>query len=303
MKALVTGGAGFIGSHVVDALIAGGHEVVVIDDLSSGKKENISSRAVFFEKSITSDLGNLFSEYKFDTVFHLAAIASVQYSIKEPAHTHDTHVQGTLNLLEYCRKHNVKRFVFSSSSAVYGDQKEFPLHEGMTPNPMSPYALHKLIGEYYCKLYHFLYGLETISLIYSNVYGARQNPSGDYAGLIPKFLSLMREGKTPTIFGDGEQTRDFIHVSDVVAANLAAALTNDKKCFGEFFNIGSGNQISVNDVLKAIKEIIGSSIEPIYGGAVIEPKHTRADITKARDLLGWQPKTPFEEGLRTLIQD
>ena len=303
MKALVTGGAGFIGSHVVDALIAGGHEVVVIDDLSSGKKENISPRAVFVEKSITSDLGNLFSEYKFNAVFHLAAIASVQYSIKEPAHTHDTHVQGTLNLLEYCRKHNVKRFVFSSSSAVYGDQKEFPLHEGMTPNPMSPYALHKLIGEYYCKLYYFLYGLETISLIYSNVYGARQNPSGDYAGLIPKFLSLMREGKTPTIFGDGEQTRDFIHVSDVVAANLAAALTNDKKCFGEFFNIGSGNQISVNDVFKAIKEIIGSSIEPIYGGAVIEPKHTRADITKARDLLGWQPKTPFEEGLRTLIQD
>ncbi len=301
MKMLVTGGAGFIGSHVTDALIGQGHEVVVIDDLSSGKREYAHPRALFVKLNILENLDDLFSQHGFDVVFHLAAIPRVQFSIKEPRKTHEANVNGTFNLLEACRIFGVKRFVFSSSSSVYGDQPSLPLVETMKPNPMSPYALHKFIGETYCNLYHVLYGLETISLRYFNVYGERQNPAGDYACLIPKFIRFMKQGAAPTIFGDGEQTRDFTYVGDVVDANIAAARTQKEECFGETFNIGAGHEHSVNEVVRSIKKILSSHIEPVHGAAVIEPRNTRADVQKVRRLLGWEPKTEFEEGLKRTI--
>ncbi len=295
---LVTGGAGFIGSHLVDKLIEMGNKVVIIDDLSLGKRENINEKAVFLQASIIDDLEKIFADYKFDAVFHVAALPRVQFSIKEPHKTHDVNVNGTINLLEMCRKYNVSRFIFSSSSSIYGEQKQLPLKEGVKPNPLSPYALHKLIGEDYCRIYHFLYGVKTISLRYFNVYGPRQDPFGDYACLIPKFISKMLAGEKPTIFGDGNQTRDFTYVDDVVMANITASETDNEECFGEVFNIGSGNSLSVNDVTGYIKESLGSDLEPVHGSAVIEPRDTRADITKAQGALGWYPKISFKEGLR-----
>lgn len=308
MKCLVTGGAGFIGSHLVDRLVNDGHEVVVIDNFSTGKEENLSShlannQITIYRQSICDNLDSVFTDAHFDAVFHLAALPRVQFSIQSPIETHESNVNGTLNLLDTCRRHGVKRFVFSSSSSVYGDQDKLPLIETMTPNPMSPYALHKLIGEYYCNMFFKLYNIETISLRYFNVYGSkRQSPEGDYACLIPKFIVYFNDGKTPTINGDGEQTRDATYVGDVVEANVLAATTIDARCFGEAFNIGAGVSLSVNEMTAAIKELTKSAIQPIHGPAVIEPRDTRADITKSASLLGWTPRMKFEDGLKKMVE-
>lgn len=306
MKTLITGGAGFIGSHIVDELIKQGHHVAIIDNLSAGKRENFAehegkSNFVFYEKDITDDLTDVFGIEQPEVVFHLAAIPRVQRSIQEPRETHHVNVNGTYNLLQLARHYKVKRFIFSSSSSVYGNQNTLPLVETMKPNPMSPYALHKLIGEEYCRLFYDLYGLETVSLRYFNVYGPRLNPDGEYACLIPKFVKLLNQQKSPIINGDGEQTRDFTHVSDVVQANITAATSRNVKIFGQAFNVGANNNISVNYVTQQIKKILKSDIEPIYGPAVIEPRDTYASIDKSRSLLLWEPKMSFNDGLIKML--
>ena len=303
MNCIVTGGAGFIGSNIVDKLISLGHKVTVIDNFSSGKEENLSQHKnnlslTIIRRDICDNLEDIFKKDKFDAVFHLAAIVSVPYSLEHPLETNDVNVRGTLNLLECCRKFGVKRFVLSSSCSVYGNQETLPLVETMNPMPISPYALSKLIGEHYCRLYNAVYGLETISLRYFNVYGPRQNPAGNYACMIPKFIRMINSDQSPKINGDGKQTRDFIFVSDVAEANISALNTTNKSCFGDVFNIGTGGNLSVNDVTEKIISLSGKNISPIYGPAVIEPKNALADNSKAKTILNWQPKFSFEQALK-----
>jgi len=304
MAYVVTGGAGFIGSNLVDELLAQKKEVLVIDDFSSGKEENLAKhknnpQLKIFRKSICDNIEDIVSECPVEAVFHLAAIPKVQFSIKEPIKAHNVNVDGTLNLLNFCKNHAVKRFVFSSSSSIYGDQDKLPLHEEMKSNPMSPYALHKLIGENYCKLFNSLYGIEAISLRYFNVYGPRQDAESQYSCLIPRVIQFIGRGEQPIINGDGKQTRDFIYVSNVVKANINAAAIQNKECFGNIFNIGSGKNFSVNDVTDKIIGLSRKDIKPFYGPAVIEPKDTLADISKAKNLLGFSiDENSFEEGLK-----
>ena len=304
-KALVTGGAGFIGSHLVERLVRDDYKVVVIDDLSLGREENLSSvksKIQFYKKSICEDLDDIFEKEKFDCIFHVAALPRVQFSIAQPITTHKVNVNGTLNLLNLCKKYNVKRFIFSSSSSVYGEQKNMPLREEMETKPISPYALHKLIGEYYCQLFNLLYGIETISLRYFNVFGERQSAEGGYACLIPKFSKMFLSGTKPIINGDGEQTRDFTYVGDVVYANILASKTQNKKSFGNAFNIGNGENKSVNYITKKIKDILGVNLEAMHGDPVIEPKHTLADISKAKEILEWTPNSNFDENLKRTVE-
>ncbi len=302
MKSLVTGGAGFIGSHLVDKLLELGHSVVVVDDFSLGKRENLAhhkrnKKLSVYKRSICEDLSGVFKKEKFDVVFHLAAMPRVQYSIDKPIESHDININGTLNMLEMSKQYGVRRFVFSSSSAIYGDQKDPVQTEELKPNPMSPYALHKLTGEYYASLYYKLYGLETVSLRYFNVFGPRQDPDNPYSNLIPKFIKFAINNVRPKINGDGSITRDFTFVADVVNANVLAATTKNKKCFGEMFNVGSGKNISVNDITKKMFDLAGSKIKPTHGPALIEPKSTLADIAKSRKLLDWAPKYSLDESL------
>ena len=284
MKCLVTGGLGFIGSHLTDRLLELGNSVIVLDNLTTGKKENLNHhennpKLKIFNKSICAkNINEFFKDVQ--VVFHVAARPRVQYSIKYPEETNEININGTLNILEMCRKNNVKRIVYSASSSAYGIQETLPFKEDMNPRPMSPYALQKLVGEYYCKLYYLLFGIETVSLRYFNVYGQRQDPSGGYANLIPKTISLVLEGKSPEIYGDGEQTRDFTYIKDVVNANVLAMNVNDKRAFGEVFNIGAGNNISVNKVVKTI--INNRNIKPVYKDPVIEPKHGKQKIEKQK---------------------
>ena len=306
---LVTGGAGFIGSHLVDRLIASGHSVVVIDDFSNGKKENLKQVTLrqaqgklltVYKKSICDDLAKIFRKHDFAAVFHLAALPRVQFSIAHPRETNEVNINGTLNLLIAARDHGIKRFIFSSSSSVYGNQTKLPFVETMEPRPISPYALQKLVGEHYCRLFTLLYGLETISLRYFNVFGPRQNPEGAYSGHIPKFMKAYCLGERPKINGDGEQTRDTTNVHDVVEANMRAVETKNKAAFGIAFNIGGGKNFSVNEVTKKIVKLAGSSLWPHHGPAVIEPRNTRANTHLALKILKWKPSTQLDSGLREM---
>ena len=306
MNCIVTGGAGFIGSHVVDLLLKENHRVAVIDDISLNGRENISQHVsnpsfTFYQESIINNLDAIFEKEQPDWIFHLAALPRVQFSIKNPEKTHHANVTGTLNLLLASKKFNVKRFIFTSSSSTYGDQLTLPFKETMNPNPISPYALHKLMGEQYCKLFTAIYGLETISLRYFNVFGPRQNPEVDYACLLPKFISKFKSKQPPIINGDGKQTRDFTYVKDVAKANLLAARTNNSAAIGEAFNIGNSQNISVNTIAQTLKSLLNSQVEPIHGPSVIEPKNTLADTTKAQKMLGWKPTYTFEKGLQETI--
>jgi len=302
MRALVTGGAGFIGSNLVDELIKRGWQVIVIDDLSSGKLENIKMHESdpnfkFHKKSFCEPVDSLFKDV--EVVFHVGAIPRVQFSIDYPVISNKVNVEGTLNILEACRKNNIKKIVFSSSSSIYGDQENLPLKEDMKPNPMSPYALQKLIGEYYFRLYHMLHGIEGVSLRYFNVFGMKHDPGGSYANLIPKTIFRVLKGESPEIYGDGLQTRDFTFVRDVVEANLSAALTSDKKAFGDFFNIGGGKNYSVNEVVKIITG--DRQIKPVYKPPVVEPRDALADVSKAARILDWSPRYGFEEAIRETV--
>ena len=300
MKYIVTGGAGFIGSHVVEA-IAGLHEVVVIDNYSSGKPENLSmfgNNVKSIPGSIT-DLPLLKDTFKeADGIFHLAAIASVARSVDDPVSTHETNLTGTLNVLLAARDSGVKKVVFSSSSAVYGDEPTLPKREDMPPAPLSPYAVSKLAGEYYCNVFSGLFGVKTVSLRYFNVFGPRQDPSSEYAAVIPKFIIRLLGHQPPVIFGDGMQSRDFVYVKDVVQANLLAM---ESSATGTF-NIGSGERINLTTLAGTVAEIMNVKIPPVYekprSGDI---RDSVSAITAAKKAFGYQPRYSLDEGLAETI--
>ena len=299
MNCLVTGGAGFIGSHLVDKLIDDGHQVLVLDDLSTGKRENINEKADFIQWDISKNWDDIgISIENIDVIFHLAAKARVQPSIESPIEYHDANVNGTLNLLVAARDAGVKRFVFSSSSSVYGDveEKDLPTSEDANLNPISPYALHKSIGEQYCKLFSTLYDMETVSLRYFNVYGDRMSLEGAYKLVIPIFTEQRLNGKPMTINGDGEQRRDFTYVDDVVDANIKCA-EYPLELNGDIFNIGNGDSRSVNE----IADMIGGDRKHL--DPVIEPKATLANNEKAKRILKFNPSMDIEDWMPTWKKD
>lgn len=297
-KALVTGGAGFIGSHLVERLLEEGCKVIVVDDLSEGRWENLPVNANLknIQASILDNIGKHFKDV--DVVFHLAALPRLRRSVDDPRSTHNVNVDGTFNMLMLAKDNKVKKFVFASSSSVYGDQKKLPLVETMIPNPPVPYSLHKLIGEEYCKMFSNIWGLSTVSLRFFNVYGTRMNPNSNYANLLPKFINQFKKGATPVVNGTGRHSRDFTYITDVVDAMLLAAQT---KTSGEVFNVGYGKSISVNQVVKMLNKLMGKNVKPIHGDPVIEPKKTLASSIKAKKILGWIPKVSFEDGVKTMI--
>lgn len=303
MKYMVTGGCGFIGSHITEALCGEGHKVVVFDNLSSGYEKNIAhiKGDLDFVRGDIRDLDALKKAMAgMDYVFHEAALVSVFDSVERPADNNDINVTGTLNVLLAAREHKVKRLVMASSAANYGDNPELPKHEGMKPEPESPYAMGKISGEYYFSIFHKLYGMETVSLRYFNVYGPRQDPSSMYSGVISKFMDMIKAGKTPVVFGDGQQTRDFVFVKDVVQGNLLA-MRSDRAGRGDVFNIATASRTSLLNLLDVIGRLYGRKIEPEYkpvrSGDI---RHSYADITRAQEILGYKPKYKIEEGLRIL---
>ncbi len=304
MLYLVTGGAGFIGGHLTRQLLQAGHSVVVLDNLSTGRKAVMidphadNPNFVFVNQDICDDVSAVFQQYSFDAVFHLAALARVQFSIDQPQKSNHANITGTLNILTTAKEHNVKRVIFSSSSSIFGDQPTLPVHEAMSPNYMSPYGLQKFTGEEYCRLFNVLYGMETISLRYFNVYGPEQNPEGQYAAFIPKFITMITNNIAPTIYGDGEQTRDFTFVEDVVRANILAAQTSNKNAYGQTFNIGGGENNSIVNITTTLLEWAHSDLQPKHADPVVESRHTKADISKAKEYLGWEPQWTFEKGLK-----
>lgn len=301
MKYLVTGGAGFIGSHLVEALLAQGSEVMVLDNLSTGIKGNVPDKArlVVGHAGDAALLDQLLPGCA--GIFHLAAVSSVQASLDRPLQVHEDNLTATLALLEAARRHNVPRFVFSSSAAVYGDTQGNAAKESMTPNPLSHYAVQKLAGEYYCQVYAKVYGLETVCLRYFNIFGPRQRADSPYSGAIAKFLDAARAERAPTIFGDGSQTRDFCPVVNVVAANIAAMTKSATGVSGGIFNIGTGNSVSIREVVEAIREIFPRTPEPHFLPARSgEVPHSRADVSLAREKLGYRPLDGFNDALRSL---
>ena len=304
MKILVTGGAGFIGSHIVYELINRGDKVRVLDNFATGKKENIAQIMDKIEL-IEGDLRDIETVKKavdgIDYILHQGAIPSVPRSIQDPATTNEVNVGGTLNVLIAARDAKIKGVVYASSSSVYGEVKGKRKKENMTSSPLSPYALSKLAGEYYCKIFYSIYGLETVMLRYFNVFGPRQDPLSQYAAAIPRFVTLMQEGKKPTIFGDGKQTRDFTYVGNVVQANLSAMIAPDAA--GKICNIACGRKIVLNDVIKLINKFLDTKIKPMYAAECVgDIKHSLADISNAKKFLGYNPKVCFEEGLEKTVE-
>lgn len=297
---LVTGGAGFIGSHLTRRLLEEGCKVTVIDDLSEGKWKNLPthSNLTKHQGSILDNVSKVIAGK--DVVFHLAALPRLQRSVANPWQTHRVNVDGTLNLLLEAKKQRVKKFIFASSSSVYGNKNKIPFKENMIPDPLVPYSLQKVMAEQYCQMFSRLWGLETICLRYFSVYGPRMNPDSPYALVLPKFIKLMSKNKAPTINGDGKQSRDFTFVSDVVEANI---LAGDSDLAGEIINIGAGNNVSINQLVRLLNKLLGKKINPVYGPAVSEPKVTLASNTKAKKLLGWKPKVAFGKGLQIMLKE
>ncbi len=300
---LITGGAGFIGSNIVEALVQRGETVRVLDNCCTGKLPNlmdVMDRIDFIQGDIR-DLSLVCEAVEnIDYILHQAALPSVSRSVDDPIASNETNVTGTLNILAAAKDAGVRRVVFACSSSVYGNGQQLPKREDMPVNPISPYAITKYTGEQYCKAFYELYGLETVSLRYFNVFGRRQSPNSQYAAAIPIFINSFLDGKAPTIFGDGEQSRDFTFVENVVQANLLACQVEEAA--GEVFNIACGKRTTINNLIKTIKELIGSDIEPIYEqerkGDV---QHSQADISKAQWILGYEPKVDLETGIeRTL---
>ncbi|MBI4744686.1 MAG: SDR family oxidoreductase [Actinobacteria bacterium] len=294
MKILLTGGAGFIGSHITDELIKEGWDVVIIDNLSTGRRENLNPKAKFYQIDIqSSDLEKIFKEEKPDYVNHHAAQVSVRNSVSDPVYDAQVNILGTLNLLENCVKQQVKKIIFASSGgAIYGEQEKFPADENHTANPLSPYGTAKLSAEHYLYYYKANYGLNYIALRYSNVYGPRQDPYGE-AGVVAIFMNRIIKNMQPVINGDGKQTRDFVYVKDVVDANIKALNTGDG-----IFNIGTGVETSVNDLLGLIKDVSSAQIDEIYGPAKTgEQIRSVIDSSKADKVLGWEPQISLRDGL------
>lgn len=300
---LVTGGAGFIGSHIVERLVKDGHNVRVIDNFTSGKRANIApfgSRVEVFEGDIRSREDCRRACTGVEVVFHLAAMPSVPRSVADPVTTHETNVNGTFNLLMAARDAKCRRVVYSASSSAYGNLPDLPKRETACPKPLSPYAVHKLVGEQYCHAFTCCYGLETIALRYFNVFGPRQDPKSEYAAAIPAFVSAVLRNEAPTVYGDGEQTRDFTFVDNVVHANMLAAKAPHTA--GESVNIACGERVSVNQIIREINALLGRNLTPKYvperAGDV---KHSLADISLAHQLIGYAPQITFADGLRRAI--
>ena len=299
MRCVVTGGCGFIGSHIVDTLIRDGCDVAVIDDLSTGNREYLNPAAELVEGSVADgDLVRAATEGA-TWVFHLAALPRVQQSVDDPIGTHAINVNGTLNVLQAARENGVERVVVSSSSSVYGDQDTHLMTEDLPPNPMSPYGLHKLIGEQYADLFATLFGLQVVSLRYFNVYGPRQSAEGAYALVIPHFLRLRDEGKPLTIYGDGQQTRDYVHIDDVVRANMHAASSELPVGRAVALNVGSGEETSVNE----IAEMVGGEVEHIIPNprGAFEELRKCADTSRAKSVISWEPRISLAEGIESVL--
>jgi nucleoside-diphosphate-sugar epimerase len=302
--ALVTGGAGFIGSHIAAALSASGARVRVLDDLSTGHRENldeIGGDIDFIEGSVADEDVLQKALNGVEIVFHEAAIPSVPRSVEAPRQTHIASVDGTFSLLLAARDNKVRRVVYAASSSAYGDQPTLPKSEQMLPDPLSPYAVAKLVGEYYCQVFTRVYGLETVSLRYFNVFGPRQDPSSQYSGVVSRFISSLLGDEQPVIFGDGEQSRDFTYIDNVVAANLSAA--NAAGASGKVINVANGEQITLNELLAELKDLTGKQDvsaeyrEPRVG----DVRHSLADNSMARELLGYESKVDLREGLKRTI--
>jgi nucleoside-diphosphate-sugar epimerase len=303
--ALVTGGAGFIGSHIASALVSAGARLRIIDDLSTGYRENleeIDGEIDFVQGSLADEKSLRKALEDVELVFHEAAIPSVPRSVENPRQTHIASVESTLSLLLASREKRVRRVVYAASSSAYGDQPTLPKVENMLPEPLSPYAVAKLVGEHYCQVFTRVYGLETVSLRYFNVFGPRQDPSSQYSSVISRFISALLGGERPVIYGDGEQSRDFTYIDNVVDANLKAAET--VKGIGEVINIANGERISLNQLLAELKSLTGksdvvASYEDARAGDV---KHSLADISRARNLLGFEPRVGLRTGLQLTIE-
>jgi len=302
--ALVTGGAGFIGSHIASALIAEGARVRILDDLSTGHRENldeIGGGIDFIQGSVADEeLLNKALE-GVELVFHEAAIPSVPRSVEEPRQTHIASVDGTFSLLVAARDQKVRRIVYAASSSAYGDQPTLPKSEQMLPDPLSPYAVAKLVGEYYCQVFTRVYGLETVSLRYFNVFGPRQDPGSQYSGVVSRFISALLSNERPVIYGDGEQSRDFTYIENVVFGNLSAA--EAPNAAGKVINVANGERITLNQLLSELKDLTGKQdvtaeyLEPRIG----DVRHSLADISLARQLLGYESKVDLREGLQRTI--
>jgi nucleoside-diphosphate-sugar epimerase len=305
MDYLVTGGAGFIGSNIAEHLVGRGHSVRVFDNFSSGKRDNVrpfADKAEIVEGDLRDPRSVRQAVNGVRFVLHLGAIPSVTHSVEDPATTHEANVTGTLNLLLAAREAGVRRVVFSSSSSVYGDTPTLPKREEMTPSPLSPYAVHKITGEYYCRIFCQLYGLETLSLRYFNVFGPRQDPQSQYAAVIPRFISAILKDQSPTIYGDGQQTRDFSHVENIIDANVLACQA-PKHALGESFNIACGGRISLLDLVDTVNKILGKNVKPKFDpprpGDIL---HSQASISKAEKLLGWKPRINFADGIAKTVK-
>ncbi len=301
---VVTGGAGFIGSHIVRALVERGETVRIVDDFSSGKRENLADLAPGSFDLVEADIRNaedLREPFRgAHYVYHQAALPSVQQSIADPVSTVETNVNGSLNVLLAAREAGVKKVVCASSSAIYGDGPELPKHEGLLPSPLSPYAMSKASGEMLTSIFAPLYGVEVIGLRYFNVFGPRQDPNSEYAAVVPKFITRMIDGSPPVIYGDGEQTRDFIYIDNIVNANLEAAKSDAR---GINVNAACGQHASLNQLVQLLNEILGTQFEPEY--AEVRPgdiRDSQADITRAREAFGFNPAIDFKEGLRRTVE-
>jgi len=302
---LITGIAGFIGSSIARALLQQGQQVRGIDNFATGKRENIEeiSNRIDFRETDLLDLEGLHKACEgVHCAFHEAAIPSVPKSVKDPLGSNRANVDGTANLLVAARDAGVKRVVYAASSSAYGDTPTLPKHEEMTPNPISPYAVAKLASEYYMKSFYRCYGLETVSLRYFNIFGPRQDPTSPYSGVLAKFTTQMLRGETPTIFGDGSQSRDFTYIDNAVQANLLAANAPAEKVAGRMFNVATGTRVDLNETCQLLKKLTGYSGEVKHGpereGDI---KHSLADIARAKEAFGYDPKVSFEEGLRRTV--
>lgn len=300
MKFLVTGGAGFIGSNIVLELLKQGHTVRVLDNFATGRRRNLEpvrADIELIEGDIRSYHTVAHAVKGMEAILHEAALPSVPRSINDPITTNDVNVGGTLNLLDAARGAGVRRIVMASSSSVYGDTPELPKHEGMTPNPLSPYAVSKLTGEHYMRVFHSLYGLETIALRYFNVFGPNQDPTSQYSAVIPKFITAMKEDRQPVIYGDGTQSRDFTFVSNVVNANILAA-TKQLDEYGIAMNIACHERISLNELIDELNKLLGKNIKPIYEAPRPgDVKHSFAAIGLIKEKLGFEVGMHFNQGL------
>lgn len=300
---LVTGGAGFIGSNLCEKLLEQGHKVRVLDNLATGKTENLEEfiDSIEFIKGDIRDVAAVEKAVQgVEYIIHLAALGSVPRSIEDPATTHDVNATGTLNVLNAARKAGVKRVVCASSSSVYGDTPVLPKHEEMIPNPLSPYAVSKLTGEHYCKVFYRVYGLETVAMRYFNVYGKKQDPNSQYAAVIPRFVCALLNGEAPTIYGDGEQTRDFTFVDDCNQANIKACFANG--CAGMHFNVGFGGRVSINDLFRKIKSGLGRNIDAVHlASRKGDVRDSMAAISKAKELFGFNPEYEIDLGIEKTL--